>query len=131
VLGVVSAVLEVIRIQTGLEGFWIVADEFLRDRSGMVALASRLFSDPAVLTVVHILIIVVWVFLIIGMWFLRRGAWLLLMIFTGVTLTFGLVRYFEGDPGFFDMVVSVAVAFYLNDRSVQRAYARRTPGTVV
>jgi hypothetical protein len=127
-LGVIAALLEIFRIQTGLEGVWASADEVLRDRSGLVPLASRLFTDPAILTVVHITIIVVWALVILGMWFLRRWAWLLVMVFTGVTLTFALVRYFEGDPDYLGMLTNVAVAFYLNDRSVQRAYARRTSG---
>jgi hypothetical protein len=127
-LGVITAVLEIFRIQTGLEGVLASADAMLRDRSGLVPLASRLFTNPAILTVVHIVIIVAWVILIFGMWFLRRWAWLLVMIFTGVALTFALVRYFEGDPDYYGMLINVAVAFYLNDRSVQRAYARRNAG---
>jgi hypothetical protein len=129
VLGVFVAVLEVVRIQTGLTGIWAQADEVLRDFSGLVMLASRLFTNPMVLTVVQTLIIVVWVIIIIGMWLMRRWAWLLLMIFTGITLTFALFRYFEGDPDYLGMLTNVAVAFYLNDRSVLRAYARRTSET--
>jgi hypothetical protein len=128
VLGVFTAILEIFRVQTGLEGVWASADEVLRDRSGLIPLASRLFTDPAILTVVHITIIVVWVLVIFGMWFLRRWAWLLVMVFTGVALTFALVRYFVGDPDYYGMLINVAVAFYLNDRSVQRAYARRNAG---
>lgn len=126
-LGVFAAALEIARARTELLGFWATAEELLRDRSGLVSLAERLFVDPDVLTVVNGLIITVWVLVIIGMWLLQRWAWLVLMIATGVTLTFALYRYFEGQPDYFGMLVNVAVAFYLNDRNVQHAYARRSP----
>ena len=126
-LGVFAAALEIARARSELLGFWATAEELLRDRSGLVSLADRLFVDPDVLTVINGLIISVWVLVIIGMWLLQRWAWLVLMIATGVTLTFSLYRYFEGHPDYFSMLVNVAVAFYLNDRNVQRAYARRMP----
>ena len=127
-LGVFAAALEIIRAQAYLIGFWAEADEFLRDRSGLVALGERLFTDPNLITVVNGVVIALWVVMIIGLWLLQRWAWLLLMISTGVTLTFALVRYLEGNPDFISMFVNVAVAFYLNDHSVQRAFARRNSG---
>ncbi len=129
VVGVAAAVLEIVRIQTGLTGVWVRADELLRDLSGLVLLASRLFENPLLLTVAHGVIILVWVVIIIGMWFMRRWAWLLLMVFTGLTLTYALFRYFEGDADYFGMLTNVAIAFYLNDHNVQRAYARRVRET--
>ncbi len=58
-------------------------------------------------------------------WTLRFSAILaLLLIFTGVNLAFTLVRYFRGDPDYLSMLILVAITFYLNDRDVQRAYAR-------
>jgi hypothetical protein len=130
-VGVFTAVLEILRVQTGLEGVWASADDFLRDRSGFVALASRLIDHPVLLTTANALIILVWVLIIAGLWFLRRWAWLLLMILTGVALTFALVRYFTGDPDYLGMINNVVVAFYLNDHSVQRAFARRGAQTGV
>lgn len=127
-LGVFAASLEIIRAQAYLVGFWAEADEFLRDRSGLVALGERLFTDPNLITVVNGVMIALWVLMIIGLWLLQRWAWLLLMISTGVTLTFALIRYFEGNPDYVSMFVNVAVAFYLNDNSVQRAFAGRNTG---
>lgn len=126
VVGMFSAVLEIIRLRTGLTGVWVVADALLLDFSGLVLLATRLVSNPSILTAVHVLIIVAWAILIIGLWFLRRWAWLSSMVFAGIALTFALFRYFEGDPNYFGMLSNVAAAFYLNDRSVRRAYAHRT-----
>ncbi len=126
--GVLAAALEIFRVQAQLVGIWAEADEFLRDRSGLVNLTNRLFTDPDLVTIMNGIIIAVWSLLIIGLWLLQRWAWLLVMIFTGVTLIFALIRYFEGNPDYIGMLVNVAVALYLNDRSVQRAYMRRQPG---
>lgn len=127
-LGVFVAALEIVRAQAQLVGIWAQADELLRDRSGLVTLGVRLFSDPALVTVFNGVLIAVWVVLILGLWLLQRWAWLLLMISTGVTLTFALIRYFEGNPDYLSMLINVAVAFYLNDNSVQRAFSRRGQG---
>lgn len=127
-LGVFAAVLEIFRTQSQLMGIWADLDRFLRQWNGLVGLPDRLFTDPTLITIANGLIIAIWLSIIVGLWRLQRWAWLILMILTGVALTFSLVRYFEGNPNYFGMLVYVAVAFYLNDRSVQRAYARHQPG---
>ncbi len=128
-VGVFTAVLEIIRVQFRLVGVWVEADRFLVDRSGLVKLATRLFRDPGLLTIANGVIIAIWSVLIIGLWLLQRWAWLVVMVSTGITLTFALWRYFEGSPDYLGMLLNVAVVFYLNDRSVQSAYARRRLGT--
>jgi uncharacterized membrane protein (DUF2068 family) len=125
-LGVAAAVLEILRVQAQLFGFWQTADEILREYSGLTALAGYLFTDPTLITIANAVVILYWALIIIGMWQMKRWAWLLVMIFTGVNLTFTLFRYFNDDPDYLSMLINVAVAFYLNDRNVQRAYARST-----
>lgn len=124
-LGMSAAILEIARVQTQLVGIWAEADDFLRDHSGMVSLAGHLIKDPRLLTIVNSAIILIWVLIIAGLWLLQRWAWLLLMIVTGITLTYSLYRYFAGNPDYASMIINMAVAFYLNDHSVQRAFARR------
>lgn len=124
-IGVFVATLEIVRVQFGLEGFWAAAELFLRDYSGMVALVGTFFTNPTLVTVANAVVIVVWLAIIAGMWYLQRWAWLTVMIFSGINLTNALFRYFNDNPDFISMIVNVAVIFYLNDRSVQRAYARR------
>lgn len=124
-LGVFVATLEIVRLQFGLEGFWADAELFLRDYSGMVSMVSELFTNPTIVTIANAAIIVVWLALIAGMWYLKRWAWLMVMIFSGINLTYALFRYFNDNPDYISMLVNVAVIFYLNDRSVQHAYARR------
>lgn len=126
-IGVVTAALEIARVQFQLVGFLADADEFLIDRSGFLQLAARLFKDTGLATVANGVIIAYWLVVIVGLWLLQRWAWVMVMIFAGVSLVFGLWRYFEGTPDYIGMVFYVAMVFYLNDRSVQRAYARR-PG---
>lgn len=123
-LGVFVAALEIFRAHAELFGFWAEADELLRDRSGLVSLVDVVFDNPALITIFNGILIAVWVVLILGLWLLQRWAWLLLMISTGVTLTYALVRYFNGSPDYLSMLINVAVAFYLNDNSVQRAFSR-------
>ena len=125
--GVVTAALEIARVQFELVGFLADADEFLVDHSGFLQLAARLFKDTGQQTISNGVIITYWLFVIAGLWLMQRWAWLVVMIFAGVSLVFGLWRYFEGNPDYIGMAVNVAVIFYLNDRSVQRAYARRRP----
>lgn len=123
-VGVVAAVLEIMRVQTELLGFWQTADEVLREYSGLTDLAAYLFKGTTAVTVANTVVILFWLLLIGGMWRMQRWAWLVVMIFTGVNLAFTLVRYFRGDPDYLSMLILVAITFYLNDRDVQRAYAR-------
>ena len=126
-LGVVAAVLEILRVQAELFGFWRTADEVLRKYSGLTDLTAYLFTDPTLVTIANAAAIVFWFLLIGGLWQMKRWAWLLVMIFTGSNLAFTLFRYFNDDPDYPSMLILVVITFYLNDRDVQRAYAR--PGT--
>ena len=123
-LGVVAAVLEIIRVQAQLIGFWQTADEVLREYSGLTGLAGHLFTNPTLVTIANAVVIVFWLLLIVGMWQMKRWAWLIVMIFVGVNLAVTLIRYFNDDPDYLSMLILVAITFYLNDRDVQRAYAR-------
>ena len=126
-LGVIAATLEIVQVETELSGFWATAASLLRDYSGLVSLVGLLFDQPTAVIVVNSLIIIVWMLVIVGMWRLQRWAWLTVMIFSGVNLTYALFRYFADNPDYISMLINVAVVFYLNERSVQHAYARRKP----
>lgn len=126
-LGVFSAMLEIFRVQFALTGFWVEADAFFRRRGGIIMLVTHLFTDPTAITIANGLIIVVWFSIISGLWLMQRWAWVVLMILIGIILTYSLVMYFKGTPDYQDMALYVAIAFYLNDHTVQRAFRRRTP----
>jgi hypothetical protein len=128
ILGVIGAALEIARVQMGaLEGLAADADEVLTGLIGPVGLTARLFRETGIVTASNSVIIAIWVIVIVGLWTLQRWAWVTLMILTGLTLTYALVRYLEGEPNYISMAINVAAAFYLNDNSVQRAFARRRP----
>ncbi len=126
-LGVFSAMLEIFRVQFALTGIWAEADAFFRQRGGIIMLVTHLFTDPMVITIANGLIIVIWFTIISGLWLLQRWAWVVSMILIGVILTYSLVMYFKGTPDYQDMALYVAIAFYLNDHTVQRAFRRRSP----
>lgn len=123
-LAVAASVLEILRVQAQLVGFWQTADEILREYNGLTDLTAYLFTDPTMVTVANGVVILFWLMLIMGMWQMKRWGWLLVMIFTGINLIVTLVRYFNDEPDYVSMLINVAVTFYLNDRNVQRAYAR-------
>lgn len=126
--GVIAASFEIAQSQMVLPGFWGQLAALLRDFSGLVSLAGLVVTEPTAITVLNGIIIAVWLMVILGLWRLQRWAWLTVMIFAGVNLIYALFRYFNESPDYISMLVNVAVVFYLNDRSVQHAYARNKPG---
>jgi hypothetical protein len=56
---------------------------------------------------------------------LRRWSWVMLMAWTGASLTISLVDYFTSNPNFAVMASNVIIAFALNIPDVQRIYKIR------
>jgi hypothetical protein len=65
--------------------------------------------------------------LLVGLWFLRRWAWFLLMIQLGLGMAIQLLLYLNGTPPYLYMVFSVSMVFYLNQRDFQLAFERPSP----
>ncbi|MCZ7665073.1 MAG: hypothetical protein M5U22_20050 [Thermoleophilia bacterium] len=57
-----------------------------------------------------------------GMVFLKSWAWVAAMTLQGVALAGALWSYFEGEPNYAAMALSVFVVFYLNLREVRRPF---------
>ena len=57
-----------------------------------------------------------------GMFTLRRGAWVLTMLWAGLNLATSLYNWYQGQPGYIAMVLSVVAVYYLNQREVQAAF---------
>ena len=70
---------------------------------------------------------VVYSLLIIGLFTLRRWAWVAGMVLVGVGLGFNILLYFRGNPQYLNMLLEVVLVFYLNQRDVQQAFRRRKP----
>jgi hypothetical protein len=62
-----------------------------------------------------------------GLWGMRRWAWYLVMASLGSTMVTELYRYFFDQPDYWSMLFAVVMVFYLNQREVQQAFARRKP----
>ncbi|MBX6364302.1 MAG: hypothetical protein IRZ00_10580 [Gemmatimonadetes bacterium] len=88
-------------------------------------------SDADVDRVVRLLTAGGFLVVAVGIWTLRRWAWVALMITVGLGLGEGLFRYARGEPRYVTMLINVLIVFYLNQRSVQRLFrhdpAARTP----
>jgi hypothetical protein len=65
--------------------------------------------------------------LIVGLWRLKRWAWVGTMIFVGLGLTVGIVQYLRDQPLYGTMLLNVFIVFYLNQRNVQDVFERRRP----
>lgn len=82
-------------------------------------------NSGAIPAVISGLIIAFQVVFVLGLWQLKRWAWLLLMIQLGMSMAINLWSYHLGATPYFDMMLDVATVFYLNQRDVQRAFERR------
>ncbi len=58
----------------------------------------------------------------VGLLRLRPWGWLMAMIVQGISLVVDLADYLRGNPNYFDMVFSVIVVLYLNQRSIQQIF---------
>jgi hypothetical protein len=67
----------------------------------------------------------------VGLWRLKRWAWVAAMIWTGMALAVSLELYFRGHPNYLLMILHIIIVFYLNQRDVQRAFGEAPePATV-
>lgn len=70
------------------------------------------------------------VFILWGFLRVRPWAWIALMVWVGIGLAIQVARYFYDDPNYPRMLLSVVVAFALNQAEVQEAFGihRRDDG---
>ncbi len=64
-------------------------------------------------------------FVLIGFLRLRRWSWVLLMVWTGISLAISLVDYFYSHANYAVMASNVIIAFALNIPEVQRIFGLR------
>jgi hypothetical protein len=65
--------------------------------------------------------------LVVGLYRLRRWAWVGTMLFVGLGLTVGILQYLRDQPLYGTMLLDVFIVFYLNQRNVQDVFERRRP----
>ena len=61
----------------------------------------------------------------IGLFLLKRWAWIAVMILIGFNLLYGIVYYLNGGQPFVSLLLDVISVFYLNQSTVQAAFERR------
>ena len=85
--------------------------------------------DPQLIVPINGLIITLLLITMVGLLRLRRWAWLLTMILTGLSLLLRLVAYLQGAAPALPLLVGVLTVFYLNQRTVQQRFTHRASGT--
>lgn len=73
------------------------------------------------------------VFIVVGLWRLKRWGWFLVMLHNGLAMFLNIWAYFYSTPNYVTMVLAVLIVFYMNQREVQEAFidpeAADAPGT--
>ncbi len=64
--------------------------------------------------------------LLVGFLSLQRWAWVLLMAWTGLSLSLSLINYFYGRPNYIIMASDVIIALALSQSDVQHIFGIRT-----
>ncbi|WP_374686473.1 hypothetical protein [Promineifilum sp.] len=121
------AVLDIIRIQFGYPTLLLrqIATQF-RDSVGILKLLLSLHPRDSVLMLISLIVIAVLLILILGLWFRLRWAWIGTMLIIGIGLAYNIRLYLVDEPQYVNMVIHVIAVFYLNERSVQIAFERRS-----
>lgn len=57
-----------------------------------------------------------------GLWRLRRWAWVLVMLQTGIQMAVDFSVYLDGERPYLQMLLNVIVIFYMNQRDVQQIF---------
>jgi hypothetical protein len=63
---------------------------------------------------------------LIGFLRMKRWSWIVLMVWTAVSLTTTLLDYFYQEPNYIVMASDTIIAFALNQADVQRIFRIRT-----
>lgn len=75
---------------------------------------------------VYLILSLIGVVVLIGFLRIKRWAWVVLMAWTGISLTITLINYFYSHPNYLVMASNVVIAFALNQADVQRIFRIRT-----
>ena len=103
----------------------IASGDEVRDGLGRIVPAGQ---DPAqVAELLSISLSLIALVLIVGLYRLRRWAWVGTMLFVGLGLTVGILQYLRDQPLYGTMLLDVFIVFYLNQRNVQDVFERRRP----
>ncbi len=99
--------------------------DVLRVRLGLPPLILPNLGNEAYITVLNSLIVAVVATVCMGLFLLKRWAWITAMILIGFSLVYNIVHYLNGGQPFVSMLLNVLSVFYLNLRNVQMAFENR------
>ncbi len=74
----------------------------------------------------YLILSLIGIVVLIGFLRMHRWSWVVLMAWTGISLTISLINYFYGQPNYLVMASNVVIAFALNQADVQRIFRIRT-----
>ena len=74
----------------------------------------------------YLILSLIGIVVLIGFLQLHRWAWVLLMAWTGVSLTITLIDYFYSHPNYLVMASNIIITFALSQADVQRIFHIRT-----
>ena len=83
-------------------------------------------GDTLLSSVSYLLLSITGIVVLIGFLRLQRWSWVLLMAWTGISLTISLVDYFYSHANYAVMASNVIIAFALNITDVQRIFKIRS-----
>jgi len=97
-------------------------------------ISSPLFVDGSltplcmaiITSAVYLILSVLGIIVLVGFLKVRRWSWVVLMAWTGVSLTISLIDYFFRRPNYIVMVSNVIIAFALNQADIQRIFGIRS-----
>jgi len=92
---------------------------------GRPSLFFRVIQDPTLLLALQLIFALYSVLVVVGLWRLKRWAWVLTMVQLGLSMAFELWFYAIDTPIYHRMLIDVIMVFYLNQRDVQQAFERR------
>lgn len=79
-------------------------------------------------SVFYLLLVVALVLTLIGFLRLRRWSWVVLMVWTGLSLGYALVQYFFRQPNYLVMASNTVIVLALSQRDVQIVFGIRAGG---
>jgi hypothetical protein len=89
--------------------------------AGLTPLGRAVFTSGS-----YLILSLIGIVVLIGFLRLHRWAWVLLMGWTGVSLTISLIDYFYSHPNYLVMASNIIIAIALSQADVQRIFRIRT-----
>ncbi|MCB0085694.1 MAG: hypothetical protein KDE50_04865 [Caldilineaceae bacterium] len=100
----------------------VLASSYLPADSGVRA---QLFDVPGLSLITYSMLGASRFIVAIGLWRLRRWAWVWMMVQLAVSMVQDIQSYYGGQPLYPSMILNVIVVFYLNQHEVQDLFTLR------